>query len=148
MRRRVLVSSVQRLLPTEVTLIDVVFMWRRSGAMYVWAAGAAALAVLVTTIFDYGSGTARLALALAAALAAAVVTTESRVLAHTDAGPYSFVAGRVRQVATRLIGPLPDDAELAVVGSNLVLTDWVVGTERFSVPRTFQAAMTRLAAER
>jgi len=139
---------VQRLLPADVALIDVVFMWRRSAAMYLWASAAAAVAVAVAALLDYGSVTVRLALAAAAALAAAVVTTDSRVLAHTDDGPYSLVAGRVRQVATRLVGPLPDDSVLEVVGSNLVLTDWMVGAERFSVPRNFQAAMTRLAGER
>ncbi len=148
MRRRVLFNSVHRLLPAEVALIDVVFMWRRSGAMYVWASAAAAVAVGVTTVLDYGSVTTRLALAVAAALAATIVTTDSRVLAHTDSGPYAFSAGRVRQVATRLLGPLPKESPLEVVGSNLVLTDWLVGAERFSVPRNFQAAMTRLAAER
>ena len=148
MRRRVLVNSVRRLLPADVVVVDVVFMWRRSGAMYVWAAGFATLAMVAATLADYGSVATRIALAVAAALTAAIVTTDSRVLAQTDSGPFAFVAGRVRQVATQLIGPLPHDAALEVVGSNLVLTDWMVGPERFSVPRSHQAAMTRLAAER
>ncbi len=143
-----LVASVERLLPDGVGLIDVVFMWRRSAAVYLWASAAAVVALVVMAALQYGSTTTRLALALAVALTAAVVTTDSRLVAHTDAEPYVFQAGRVRQVARRLIGPLPADAELRVVGSNLVLTDWMVGGERFSVPKGFQSAMTRLADER
>jgi len=139
---------VQRLLPDGVELVDVVFMWRRSASTYLWSSVGAGVVVGVLSAAGYGSMATRLMLALAVGLAVSIVATDSRVLAHTNAEPYVFAAGRVRQIAVQLLGPLAPDDVIQVVGTNLVVTEWLVGTERFSVPRNFQASMTRLAAER
>ena len=143
MRRRVLVNSVRRLLPDDVDLIDVVFMWRRSALVPLWAALAAVGLFFVTSVFAGGS--ASVGVALAGAIIVSVVSTENRVLAHTSRGADLFEAGRVRQVAVLSMGPLPADATVDLVGSNLVLTDWMVNGERYSVPKSSQAAMTALA---
>ena len=145
MRRRILFNSVRRLLPDDVGLIDVVFMWRRSALVPLWAALAAVGIFLVTGLFFDGSPSARAGIALAAGVIVSVVATDNRVLAHTSNGADLFMAGRVRQVAVRSIGPLPADATIELVGSNLVLTDWMVDGERYSVPKRSQAAMTALA---
>jgi hypothetical protein len=147
MRRRVLVNSVRRLLPDDVDLVDVVFMWRRHRWMLGWAISAAAVVFGVALIAGYGSVQARIGVAVAVGLVIAVVTTDYRVLAHTTGAPHLFQASRIRQVATALVGPLEPDATIELVGSNLVLTDWVVDGERFTVPKNSQAAMTRLADE-
>ncbi|MEM8747071.1 MAG: hypothetical protein AAGF91_10245 [Actinomycetota bacterium] len=144
MRRNVLLRSVARLLPDAVVR-DAVFMWRRTP----WMIGAVVVAVAVAlaglTLAGYGSASTRVMISLAAGLIVAVVGTDQRVLADTDGGPIMMRGGRVRQVATRVIGPLDPGDEIEMVSSNFVLTDWVVAGERFTVPKRSQRAMTALA---
>ena len=145
MRRNVLVRSVQRLLPGGTQLIDVVFMWRRRSWMLGGALAAGAVTLAGLTLLDYGSPSSRTMLALAAALIAAVLGTDNRVLASTSDGIVMFEASRIRQVAVRLSAPVPGGTPIEMISSNLVLTEWRVGGERFTVPKRSQQAMSAIA---
>lgn len=54
-------------------------------------------------------------------------------------------ASRVRQVAFEMIERLPASTPVELVGNNLVLTDWMVGERRYTVPKSSQSAMARIA---
>ncbi|MEL6891203.1 MAG: hypothetical protein AAFP84_06385 [Actinomycetota bacterium] len=146
MRRNVLLRSVQRLLPDGVTLHDAVFMWRRAPWMVGAVVVAVAVALAATTLAGYGSAGGRIMLSLAIGMIVAVLGTENRVLASTDRGLQLFRASRIRQVAVELLQPLDPDVSIEMVSSNLVLTDWSVDGDRFTVPKRSQEAMTAMAA--
>jgi hypothetical protein len=122
-------------------------MWRHRPWMIAWASLAAAVPFVALSLLGFGSMSSRVGVVLAVALLTTVAATDYRVVAQT-VGPrnYLFRASRIRQVAVELLGDLSPNAEMEVVSTNLVLTDWLVDGERYTVPKSSQAAMSRLAA--
>ena len=87
-------------------------------------------------------------LAVAAVGIAAASTTEHRVLAQTSRGLRLLRGSRIRQVAVELIGPLPDDTPIEMTGHRFVLSEWRVGDHDYTVPKSSEGAMTRIATSR
>lgn len=146
MRRRFLVSSVQRLLRDDERLVEVAFMWRHRPGLVASASVTAAAAYGATWALSFGSSGTRVGFALALALLVSVARTDYRVLALTTAPRFVlYRASRVRQVAVAEIEQFMPPLVIDLQGTNLVLTEWLVGGEMFTVPKSSQAAMTRLA---
>lgn len=90
----------------------------------------------------------RVVIGLAGLGVAVNASSNYRVLAETDQGMFVLAASRIRQVATGRPEKLSPGAELEPVGGTLLAADWRVGTNVFTVARSSQQAMERMAAGR
>lgn len=146
MRQKVLYKSVVKLLPEGETIDQLVYMMGRHRWSLPFAAGASALLFVVAWISGIEQAGGRVAIGLAGGAIAAMATTEYRVLVQTDEGLVLFAAGRLRQKATRMIGRLKPGTPIELIGTNLVVTEWLVGDRQFTVMRRFQQAMVALSS--
>lgn len=145
MRRNVLVRSVKRLLP-DATVFDVAYVWVRHPSGLLYAAGAFIALVLVGMAVGFDEWPSRIGLGIAGGAVAMSATTEYRVLAHTDEGLVLLAGGRVRQVARRIIRVLPPDSRVEIVRDTMLTTDWTIGDTEYTVPKSSQRSIERIAA--
>ncbi len=145
MRNRILYNSVNGLLADEEHIRAVVHMWQRHRLLLPYALAAFVAVLAVAIAAGINSWSSRLGLGLAAAAIASMALTEYRILAHTTSGLVLLRSSRVRQRATELVKRLPDSTHIAPVSSNLVITDWTVGSETFSVMKRYQSAMVAIS---
>ena len=145
MRDGILYSSVQKLLPADEKVLHVAHTWTRHRwtVPYAVAAFVGFFAVAFAVEVEQWSG--RVGLGLAGAAIATMATTEYRVLVLTSSGLVLLRSSRVRQRATALIKRLPASTQVKPVGSNLVITDWEVGSVVYSVMKRSQAAMVAIS---
>lgn len=68
-----------------------------------------------------------------------------RVLVGTDDEIVMMHGGRLRQVATSVVGRVSSDVAIEPVGNNLVMTQWQIGDEHYSVMKRFQSDMVAIA---
>ena len=54
---------------------------------------------------------------------------------------------RIRQYAVEVLETLPASATLEPVGATLLAADWQIGTTVYTVPRSSEQAIHRIAAE-
>ncbi len=145
MRRAVLLRSASRALD-GADVYDAAYMWARHRWALPFSAvvfGAVAMLAPLAGIDDWPTRVVIGAAAVAVAFAAA---TDYRVVAQTERGLVLLAASRIRQVATAVVAWLPPDAELAPVGGTLLAKDWQVGDRRYTVARSSDQAMQRMAA--
>lgn len=144
-RQRVLYDSVRRHLDDGERIEHLVYLSKRHRLMipFVLAAFLGLMAVAFVAGVEQWSG--RIGLGLAGAAVAAAATTEYRVLASTSKGLVMFQSSRIRQMARKLLGRLDPDVEIEAVGQNLVMTDWLIDGDRYTVMKRFQQAMTAIA---
>ncbi len=147
MRRHFLLQSVQRLLRPDEAILEVVVMWQRHRLMLPFSVLAAVAMFAGATLVGFEEGPA-VGLAVATVGIAAASTTEHRVLAQTSRGLRLLRGSRIRQVAVELIGPLPDDTPIEMTGHRFVLSEWRVGDHDYTVPKSSEGAMTRIATSR
>ncbi len=147
MRRRVLIESVQKRLRADDELREVAYMWHRHRWTLPFAILAAIGVAGVAALVGVGSWGSLVAVGLAAAAVAATAATEYRVLAATQRGLVLLRASRIRQVAVEVLERLPASTPVTLVGNNFVLTDWLVGDRRYTVPKSSESAMTRIATD-
>lgn len=88
----------------------------------------------------------QIAIGLAGVAVAGMATTDQRILASTDTDLVMMQSSRVRQSARSVIERLPLDTPIKVVSDNLVISDWDVGGQRFSMMKRSQRAMTAIAS--
>jgi hypothetical protein len=69
-------------------------------------------------------------------------------VAQTDDGVLLLKASKIRQVATELQEELPPDAAMEAVGGTMLAADWQVGAHRYTVSRSSEQAMNRMATAR
>lgn len=112
-------------------------------AGYVACAGLAA--VIVGAAADYGTWSTRAGLAACVAAFAALAATDQYVLVDTGGSLELLRASRIRQVAVASMGAISPSVPIDAVSSNLVITEWQIGNDRYSVPRRFGSAMTMIA---
>ena len=77
-----------------------------------------------------------------------MATTDQRILVQTDDELVMLRSSRIRQYARAVVGPVPDDASIEVVSDNLVISDWMIGDQRFSMMKRAQRSMTHIATNR
>jgi hypothetical protein len=145
MRQEVLWRSVRRILGTDEEILGVAYLWGRHRLLAPLVVLAALIGSGAAALAGFTSVASIAAVALAAVAVAASVSTEYRVLAVTEGGLVLMRGGRVRQVATALIERLPDSTKVERVSSNLVISEWRVGTNRFSALRRFESTMSAIS---
>lgn len=120
-------------------------MWSR----HRWSipfAGAVLLALFVLTpVFGIDDWPMRAVIGLAGLGVAITATTEYAVLAETGKGIFLMKASRIRQVAVASQEKLTRDGTLERVGGTVLASDWQVGSRRYTVARSSEEAMERMA---
>ena len=145
MRRTTLLRSVTRLLDGDTELHDAAFMWTRHRWMVPYAVIAAAAVYAASQWAGFDETPTRVALAFAAGAIAVNATTDYRVLARTSRGLVMLRASRIRQYAVDVLEWLPSSTPIEAVGGTVFATDWQVGDAVFTVPKSSEAAIHRIA---
>lgn len=143
MRRAALFRSVHRLVGEEVQ--EAAFMWSRHRWMLPYALIAAVVVFLTSEWAGFTELSTRIALGFAAGAIAVNATTDYRVVARTTKGLVFLRGSRVRQHAVAVIRRLPDDTRIEPVGGTVLATDWAVGETVFTVPKSHERALERIA---
>jgi len=146
MRRRVLFKSIRKLLRDDEDLMDAAFMWSRHRLMIPYALVVFAVLLGVAVLAGYQSWVSRLGVGAAGAGIAAMATTNYRVLAQTSRGFVLFRASRVRQYAVEPLERWQSPPEMKPTTSYSVATDWMLDNRRYTVPKSSERAMARMAA--
>ncbi len=143
-RRRVLLRSVQRLLPSE-PLHGVAMLWR----LHDRALPITVVAAVLAAVIGLAAGLDRVALALATAAtaaAAAGLTREFRVLALTDDGFVLLRGSTIRVQAKEVIERLGPRAEIIRLGGSLLTAEWRVAGRTYTVRREWERSMQEMAS--
>lgn len=145
MRRATLFRSIARLLDEGTELHDAAYMWSRHRWMIPYAV-LAALAVFVTSEWaGFTEIPTRVALGFAAGAIAVNATTDYRVLAHTSRGLVLLKSSRIRQYAKEILERIPESTTIEAVGGTVLATDWQVGDAVYTVPKSSEQAIQRIA---
>lgn len=148
MRRAVLLRSVRGVLGEHVPVRDAAYMWNRHRWFFPYAAVVLAVLVWLAPIAGVDDWPTRIVIGLAGAAIAVNASSSYRVLAETDEGTFLLRASRIRQVATGEPERLSSNASLEPVGGTLLATDWRVGEDVYTVARSSEQAMERMAGRR
>lgn len=145
MRRAILLRSIVRVLGGDVVVHDAAYMWSRHRLVVPYGAVVFVAAVLFAPIAGIDDWPTRMVIGFAIVAVAVIATSDYRVLASTDAGLTLLTASRIRQVATGLKERLASGTELAPVGGTVIAAEWQVGDRVYTVPRSSEQAMRRMA---
>lgn len=148
MRRAVLLRSVRGVFGEQVSVLDAAYMWNRHRWFMAYAMVVLAALVWLAPIAGIDDWPTRIVIALAGTAIAVNASSSYRVLAETEEGMFLLRASRIRQVATGELEQLPPKASLEPVGGTLLATDWQVGEEIYTVARSSEQAMERMAGGR
>lgn len=120
-------------------------MWIRHRWMVPYAI-IAALAVFLTSEWaGFDETSTRVALGFAAGAIAVNATTDYRILARTSKGLMLLRASRIRQYAVEMLERLPASTPIEPVGGTVLATDWRVGEAVYTVPKSSESAIHRIA---
>ncbi|MEO1065559.1 MAG: hypothetical protein AAFZ07_29435, partial [Actinomycetota bacterium] len=75
----------------------------------------------------------------------APAATATAAAATVDDGLHLLRASRIRRAAVAHLERLPDSTHVELVGNQFVITEWQVGDQRYTVPKSSESAMTRIA---
>ena len=145
MRRATLLRSVARLLDDGAELHDAAFMWTRHRWMIPYAVIAAGAVYLASEWAGFTETPTRVALAFAAGAIAVNATTDYRVLARTSRGLVMLRGSRIRQYAVGVLERMPSSTRIEAVGGTVFATDWQVGEAVYTVPKSSESAIHRIA---
>lgn len=145
MRRATLLRSVARFLDAGTELRDAAFMWTRHRWMIPYAVIAAIAVYVASQWAGFTETPTRVALAFAAGAIAVNATTDYRIIARTSRGLLMLRASRVRQYAVGVLEHLPATTTIEAVGGTVFATDWQVGEVVFTVPKSSESAIHRIA---
>jgi hypothetical protein len=148
MRRAVLLRSVQRVLGDPSEVRDAAYVWSRHRWIVPFSTVVFAVIVLAAPVAGIHNWPTRLVFGLAGVGVAFIATTDYRVVAETRSGIVVLKASRIRQVAVAFEENLKSDTQLQPVGGTILATDWQVGRHIFTVPRSSEQAMERMAEGR
>lgn len=144
MRRNVLIASVRRLLDPDEVLHDAALMWVRHSFSYGYAALSFVALVIVTILSGFEGWPLRLGVGAAGAAIAFTATTEYRILALTSKGLVLMRAGRVRQVARRIIERPPSRIAMEPVGGTMLTVDWQIDGVVYTLTKAGQNPIERI----
>ena len=120
-------------------------MWSRHRWMIPYAIVAAAAVFFTSEWAGFTEVSTRIALAFAAGAIAVNATTDYRVVAKTARGLVLLRGSRVRQHAVAVISRLPNNTKIEPVGGTVLASDWAVGESVFTVPKSHERALERIA---
>lgn len=146
MRRAALIRSVQRLVEPGAVVHDAAYMWARHKWMVPYGALWFLTVVALAPIGGIDDWSTRVAIGFAVAGVAVTATTEYRVLALVDDRMVMFTASKIRQVARRKIEEIGWRSTMAPVGGTVLAADWQIGDQQYTVSRSSEQAMSRIAA--
>lgn len=145
MRKAVMFRSVNRVLGTAERVLDAVYMWSRHRWMVPYAAVGFVAVFWVAEVAGFEDWSGRVALGFGGAAVAVAATTDYRIVASTTDGLYLFKASRIRHVAIELIDRLDRGIEMSPSGGTILATDWQIGQHRYTVTKSSEQAMQRIA---
>ena len=146
MRRAVLLRSVQRVLGENVNVRDAAYAWSRHRWVVPFGVAVFAAIALLAPVAGIEDWPTRIVLGLAGVGVAVMATTDYWVVAETDMGIRVLKASRIRQVAVADGEAVPRGSVMEPVGGTIIAADWQVGSHRYTVPRSSEQAMERMAA--
>lgn len=120
-------------------------MWNRHRWFMAYAIVVLAALIWLAPVAGIEDWPTRIVIGLAGSAVAVNASSTYRVLAETDEGMFLLRAGRIRQVATGELEQLRSNARLEPVGGTLLATDWKVGEDVYTVARSSEQAMERMA---
>ena len=145
MRKAVLFRSVAQVLGNDEPVVEAVYMWSRHRYMLPYAAIGFLALFWVAELAGFDELAGQVAIGFGGVAVAVAATTDYRVLAETTGGMYLLRASRIRQVALELIERLSDGVTIEQVGGTVLATDWQVGENRYTVTRSGESSMGRMA---
>jgi hypothetical protein len=140
--------SIERVLGEGEVVRDAAYLWSRHRWVVPYGAFVFAMLVLVAPFAGIDDWPTRVVSGLAGIAVAVTATSEYRVVALTSHGLVLLRASKIRQVATGPAEDLGPDDEMAPVGGTVLASEWQVGDRRYTVPRSSEQAMHRMAAAR
>ncbi len=138
--------SVNRVLGTTERVLDAVYMWSRHRWMVPYALVGFVALFWVAELAGFEEWSARVALGFGGAAVAVAATTDYRIVAKTTEGLYLFKASRIRHVAIELLDRLDRSIEMSPAGGTVLAADWQIGPRRYTVTKSSEQAMQRIAA--
>lgn len=123
-------------------------MWNRHRWFMAYAMVVLAALVWLAPIAGIEDWATRIVIGLAGSAIAVNASSSYRVLADTDEGLFLLRASRIRQVAVGESEKLPSNTILEPVGGTMLATDWRVGDGVYTVARSSEQAMERMAGGR
>lgn len=125
---------------------EAAYIWIRHRWVVPYTAAVFAALVLLTPIATIDEWATRIVIGLAGGAVAVGATTDYFVLALVEDGLVLCTASRIRQVARALAERLPGDTRLEPAGGTMLVSDWQIGDRRYTVPRSSEQPMQRIAA--
>lgn len=144
MRQQLLRRTVTRFLEPGEEVEAAAYMWVRHPQGIVWATGAGAIAAAIAAVGGGELPVMPVVFGLLAASIVYTVTTQYRVLAVTNHRMVMCRGGRIRQVATGLIGEVQTPT-IEPVGGSMLATDWKVDDVTYSVSKSYEKAIHAIA---
>ena len=119
-------------------------MWVRHSFSYLYGAAAFVALVVVAIIAGFETWPLRLGIGAAGAGIALTATTDYRILALTSKGLVLLRAGRVRQVARRIIERPARTITMEPVGGTMISADWRIGEVVYTITKSGQHPIERI----
>lgn len=146
-RKAVLFRSVLRFLDQGAEVVEAVYMWKRHRLMVPFTVATFLGMVFVAGWAGWEDWATRIVIGLAAGAIAVMASTDYKVLARTSQGTFLYDASRFRQVAIGSPDRLPADVTIEPFGGTVLATDWAVGDSIYTVPKSSESAMGRIAGQ-
>lgn len=124
---------------------DAAYMWSRHRWVIPYAAAVFAVLVWLAPIGGVDDWPTRIVIGLAGLGIAVNASSNYRVLGETNEGLVLLRASRIRQVATVKLENLDRRTELKPAGGTMLAADWQVGGNVYTVARSSEQAMERMA---
>lgn len=137
--------SVIRLLDEGSEVVDAVYMWKRHRHVVPFGGATFVSMVLLAGWLGWEDWATRIVIGLAATAVAVAASTDYKVLASTSSGLYLLDASRVRQTAKAMGKRLSPGTEIKQAGGTMLAVDWEVDGSLYTVPKSSERAMNRIA---
>jgi len=125
---------------------DAAYAWSRHRWVVPFGAGVFVVIAFFAPVAGINDWPTRIVLGLAGVGVAVMATTDYWVVAETERGIRVLKASRIRQVAIADGEAVPEGAVMEPVGGTIIAADWQVGSHRYTIPRSSEQAMERMAA--
>lgn len=141
LRQQILVRSVQRLLPDDEQVTDVVVLWNRHRWFYPYCAAAGLVLFVLSLAIGIEGPVNQVALACCGIAVAAMSTTNYWILARTTAGFTLCRSSRIRQYAKELTSRLGRNPAISMAGSTVITSDWLVDGTEYTMTKRWESTM-------
>jgi len=144
-RKANLLRSIARFLDDGIYVIDAAYMWRRHRLMLPFGIVSFVGLAMVADWVGWDDWPTRIVIGLAGAALAVAASTDYKVVALTSTGVVLLQASRIRQAATGMLESLPPDVTIEPAGGTVLAADWEIAGLVYTVPRSSEQAINRIA---